>query len=228
MKTAFRFLLAASLLMIVAALYNIPAHADVGLSIGRSQTHLFETARFAFPDLAQTDGRAGCCDAKDWGDKHAFTAKVDYRYLLPHNFALTGSLAYLGSYDVAFDVSGNFSNPQPGRCVEHGTFNFFSAALAASYIYRIGNVEIEPSIGMAGNEARYHTVSQCDFQTFSDHVDRTDHRFSWSPTYGITAAYGPWTAGVDARRITLSNNPEAQAYGMGRLNMVTTWIGYRF
>lgn len=206
---------------------GLPGASDVGLSIGRSQTEIFQTARFAFPDLAQTDGRAGCCDNKIWQDKHSPAVKIDARHRFG-DFALTGSLAYLGAYDVGFDISGNFSAPEPGRCVEHGTFKLFSAALAASYIYRLGEIEIEPSIGMAGNEARYHTVSQCDFATFSDHIDRRDHRFSWNPVYGITAAWKGWTAGVDARRITLSNNPESQAYGMGRMNVSTFWIGRRF
>lgn len=213
------------LLLILTA--GLPGASDVGLSIGRSQTEMFNTARFAFPDLAQTDGRAGCCDLKVWEDKHSPALKVDMRHRFG-DFGLTGSLAYLGSYDVSFDVSGNFSNPAPGRCVEHGTFNLFSAALAASYIYRVGEFEIEPSIGMAGNEVRYHTVSQCDFPTFSDHVDRTDHRFSWNPIYGITAAWRKWTFGADARRITLSNNSESQSYGMGRLNVATFWFGRRW
>lgn len=214
-------------LLAVALAAALPATADVGLSIGRSQTEVFQTARFAFPDLAQTDGRAGCCDNKVTQDSHALALKADYRHRFG-DFALTGSLAYLGSYDVAFDVSGNFSAPAPGRCVESGSFKLFSAAGAVSYVFNLYGVEIEPSVGMAGNEALYHTVSQCDFTTFSDHVDRRDHRFSWSPVYGVTVAYNGWTLGADVRRITLSNNPEAQAYVMGKMNVTAVWIGRRF
>lgn len=215
------------ILFIIAIMVGESKAADVGFYVGQSKTEIFETARFAFPDLAQTDGRAGCCKMSVFEDKSATALKVDVRERFD-NFALTGSIAYLGTYHVGFDVGGNFSAPQPGRCVESGAFSLYSAAVELSYPYKMGKFEIEPRIGMAANEAIYHTISQCDFTTFSDHVDRKDNRFSMNPIYGVSLAYDGFTLGVDARRITLSNNPESQSYGMGRMNVVTVWAGYRW
>lgn len=213
------------IVVLAAFIRTTPVYADdyFGLQLGRSHaSDLFNHARFAFPDLAQ--GGPGCCDMTTSEERDSPAA----RFMLGKRFENWGvewSFAWLGTRDVAFDVSGPFGSPEPGRCVESGKFRFWGTSLSGNYRFKRGDFEIAPSFGLSGNWADYDTTSHCKFTTHSVQVDREDRRFSMSPVYGVVLRWKSLRVDFEHREVALSHNAESKSYGQGDVQLNAVWLG---
>lgn len=206
----------------------LPAHAQyIGLSVGQSQIpDLFNHARFAFPDLAQ--GGPGCCNQMEETD-----VAPAFRFVLGKpiagRFGAEASLAHLANASVAFDVSGPFGGSVQGAgygsCSESGDFRITSLSLAGTYQWGY----VYPKLGLSANWLKVKTQSHCDLKTSVD-VAQDYTRFSVGPLVGLGIKY-PLTnklglsLDVEGRRVTFSDNAEANEYGQGKPIVTTAWVG---
>lgn len=219
-------------LIFVLMLLALPAHAQyIGLSVGQSQIpELFNHSRFAFPDLAQ--GGPGCCNQMEETDVDS-----GVRFTLGRRFE-TGfggemALASLGTSSVAFRVAGPFGGsvqgPGNGSCVESGDFRITSLSLAGTYSHPIWGALLVPKLGLSANWLKVKTQSHCDLKTSVD-VAQDYTRLSVSPLVGLGIKY-PLTnkiglsLDVEGRRVTFSDNAEANQYGQGKPIVTTAWVG---
>ncbi len=214
----------------LALLLASPALADsyIGLSVGQSAFPVFENARFAFPDLAQ--GGPGCCNQTTEED-----IGPAFRFVLGRSIGKVGgelAISNLGRASVRFDVSGPFGGsvqgPGYGSCVESGDFRITSLSAAGTYSHPIWGFVVVPKLGLSANWLKVKTESHCDLKTSVD-VSQDYTRFSMSPLVGLGLKYpmGKYglTADFEARRVTFSDNAEANRYGAGKPVVRTAWIG---
>lgn len=220
-------------LIFVLMLLALPAHAQyIGLSVGQSQIpDLFNHSRFAFPDLAQ--GGPGCCNQMEETGESGIGLRFSVGKSLGRGFGIEGSFANLGTSSVAFHVSGPFGNslqgPGYGECVESGDFRISSVGISGTYSYGLWGGEVVPKLGLSANWLKVKTQSHCDLKTSVD-VAQDYTRFSVSPLVGLGIKY-PMTnklglsLDVEGRRVTFSDNEEANKYGQGKPVVTTAWLG---
>lgn len=202
------------------------------VSVGHTTAPLFfEHARFAFPDLAT--GGPGCCLQLVNTDNKSPAVKISAAKPISGNLGLEVGAAYLGRMKTGFDVSGPFGTAlqRPsisGRCVESGSFDFFSASALATY--KIWG--LTPKAGVSLVMTHQDTKSRCDFLFSSgpESVDRNINRtrFTLAPTIGIGFSWKRLVISFEQTAPRLGYTQEAKDYDQTHLKLRTLFVGMSF
>jgi hypothetical protein len=192
----------------------------------------FESARFAFPDLAQ--GGPGCCLQTDVTSDTSQAYEVTYGHRFGR-WGLEGSYTSMGSYYSSFDVSGPFGGSILGagwgRCVESGVFSFSALTLAGTYHLPMGSAELVPKVGMSEVTMDVNTVSNCALVGKLVGATQNYHKSSLAPLLGIGIRIPldkDFSISLNADRryhVVVGDTQEAKDYNQGQSSISTLLIG---